>query len=290
MASIADYPDAVERIVSPDNDSDLSDGATSKEEVKRELSDRGENRLTDELIENLADAIVTEGDLRDLVEGADELPDQQTLESLAEIADEYDLGDRTGEIAEQVADDILTEEELTDLASDKATNDEIREAIEQSDSTVLGPDVSDIVEDTGTVEDVLDEIDTPTPTEEQIEEIAEQVTDDSGRSEIVADRAAEETTTQEQFNSEVAQSVGEETPDDISTGVGVLSDESGEAVAVFGGTSESRREQAADSLEGDVQDLGGNVNEALGQIEQVESGSGVEARINGQTITEVSPE
>lgn len=290
MATIADYPDAVERIVSPDSDDELPETATSKEEVKRELRDRGENRLTDELIENLADAVATEEDLRELVAGADELPDQETLESLAEIADEYDMGDRASEIAEQVADDILTEEELDEITSENPTTDEIREAIEQSDSTVLGPDISDIVEQTATVEDVLDEIDSPTPTEEQIEEIAERVADDPERSGIVADQAREETVTQEQFNSEVSQSVGQETPDDISTGVGVLSDDSGEAVAVFGGTSEDRREQAAESLGGDVQDLGGNVNEALGQIEQVETGSGVEAQINGQTITAVTPE
>jgi hypothetical protein len=289
MATIADYPDAVERIVSPDNDSDLSDGATSKDEVKRELRDRGEHRLTDELVENLADAVATEGDLRELVEGADELPDQETLESLAEVADEYDMDARASEIAEQVADDILTEEELDEITSENPTTDEIREAIEQSDSDVLGPDISDIVEQTTTVEDVLDEIDTPTPTEDQIEDIAEQLADDE-RSGIVADQATAETVTQEQFNSQVAQSVGQETPEDISTGVGVLSDDSGEAVAVFGGTSESRREQAAESLGGDVQDLGGDVNDALGQIEQVESGNGVKAQLDGQTITEITPE
>jgi len=147
---------------------------------------------------------------------------------------------------------------------------------------------------------VLDEIDSPTPTEEQIEEIAEQVTDDAGRSGIVADRAAEETATQEQFNAEVAQSVGQELPDDTTTGVGVIEDTDGNVVGVFGGTSGTsgrgsdpdmnRRDEVLQDMPDDVRDLGGSAREVVDRIEKVETGNGVEARIDGQTIREVSPE
>lgn len=291
MPTIVDSaPDAVRRIAFPDDDPDLSDDATTEQEIIDELQDRGEARLVDDTIANVAEAIVTEEDVKELVSGGDEIPDSDIIKSLTEVADEYGMGDRADAVADAVADEILTTDEFRELIQNQATEQEVQDAIEESDSELVGPDIEEVVEETPTVSDVLDATDETTPSRDELEDIADDLIEDNDRAGVVVDRAADETVTQEQFNSEVAQTVDQQTPDDISTGVGVLSDSDGNEVAVFGGTSPDRREQVADNLGGDVQDLGGNVNDALGSIEQVETGGGVEAQIDGRTIAEINPE
>ena len=263
MADISDYPDAVDRIV----DAHVGPDATTRPEILDALDAVGP-QITDEVAEGIADAIVTEERLLAAIEASGEIPSDAEVDVLGEIADEYDMDDRQREVVDAVRSRIATRESIeAEIESSQATTvDEIVDAAEAA-GEIRGGTVDDVIEETVSLEDVVDALDPDsrdvyrTDVEAEVGEqsAGKPVAASSDRLEAVESEAAESigAPTQEAVERARAQAIvsGDQlTPADVvedttaQPPVTVVTDEAGEPVVATGGPGGETSQRVADEL------------------------------------------
>jgi hypothetical protein len=149
--TVAEYPDAVDRIV----DAEVRPGSTTRSEVVRDV--RGKSpQLTEEVAEDLADAIVTEERVIGAIETSGEVPTEAEIEAISAVSDDYDMSDRVQAVADRVSANVATVEEIEGAVSDRARQsdqlfrEEIEGAIdslEQQGQQIVGSDRETVVQE-----------------------------------------------------------------------------------------------------------------------------------------------
>jgi hypothetical protein len=146
MASIADYPAALRRIV----DADIPDDATTRDEILSFLRSSDAPQITPENAADAADAITSYEDVVAAIENTGEIPRSEEIDSIARALDEYDL-DLTDEVVEDVSGDIATREDFEDAvrSSDPTFREDVEDAVDSVSSSkdVVGGSTDDIVDD-----------------------------------------------------------------------------------------------------------------------------------------------
>jgi hypothetical protein len=146
MASIADYPAALRRIV----DADVPDDATTRDEILSYLRSSDAPQITPENAADAADAITTYEDVIAAIENSSEIPRMEEIDSIARALDKYDL-DLTDAVVDDVSGDIASKEDFENAVSDAdpTFREDVQEAVESVSSSkdVVGGSADEIVDD-----------------------------------------------------------------------------------------------------------------------------------------------
>lgn len=263
MATIADYPDAVDRIAG-----DLDPGATTEAEIEAIL--RGDSpQLTDDVVSNLADAIVTEDDVVEAIDASGQIPEDDEIEAIAELSDQYEQGDRVESVSEAVRDRVATVEDI----------DQSVEAERPSDGPMFKEDVEDGVRSVASEKEIRG----ASP-----EDVVETEAQERGAPSETSFRSASASATQpDDAVSPKDLGIGEQ-----STPVNVIRDSSGEAVVAFGGSGEIDGQPAGEAVAESIgAEYAGTGTDALESIEQDFDVSGTGESVNltfrGRSVGEV---
>lgn len=259
MATIADYQDAVSRIgeqIPPD--------AETEQDIKSALRNQDDPQLTDNVIDNISEAIISSGDLIEGLSQLGDAPTESEIDALADAIDEYDMGQRADSIAESVADEVVTQSDIS-------------EAIEQrSDSGQLFK------------EDISAAVDQASDGKEIVGTSAEQITQDRAQEEGAPSRSdvRRERAQAAAPDNSVTPANREDLSSNSKTPVNLIESNDGEVIGAVGGVSQGgvSPEQTAEELGVDY--LGG-IEEVAGSAEITGSGESVDIEIAGEKVGEV---
>lgn len=255
--TVADYEDAVRRITRKEVDPN----ATTKAEVRQALRSADVPQLTDKVIDNFVDAIVTEDRVIQAIEENGELPSSREIDDMVELADDYQLDDRVEAVAQEVHDTVATVEDVRTAVA----------ANQPSDRPMLREDVE------SAVDQVADQ-------KVFAGESPDEVASEQAREVGAPSRSDYEDAQREALSADtVTPAKREDIPNSSDTPVSVIRDESGDpvlAVGIGAGAEAVAEETGAEAFTGSPQDL---------QSEMEVSGSGETADITlrGQKIGEV---
>ena len=129
--TVADYPDAVKRIVG----AEVPDDATTEAEVRAALAGAEGSQVTRDVADNVTDNVLTEERVRDAIENSGELPSENEISAIADASDDYDMGDRVAEVSDAVSDNVATVEDVEGAVDSVAETQEF-----------VGADADDVVE------------------------------------------------------------------------------------------------------------------------------------------------
>ena len=263
--TVADYPDAVRRIV----ETDVPVDATTQAEVRRALSTYGgaqvnaEDRDGNTVADNVADQIVTEDRLVQEFEAAGVLPSESDISKAAQALDDYDFDGRAEAVAEATQDRVATVEDVERAVSER------RE--QARDRPTFREDVE------GAVDSVSQDKEFVGQSEDAVADQKARETGAPSRTEY--QRQAAQTVAQaDTVNpSEVVEDTGSETP------VQIIRSESGEAVAATGGPGGEVSQQVADEIGAEYL----SAEEVTGEMRTAGSGDSVDLTLRGRKIGEV---
>jgi hypothetical protein len=221
----------------------------------------GSPQLTPEVINGVVANSVTEERVLEELEGSSDLPSEDAIESIAEFADDYDQGDRVGEVADAVADRVATVEDVdravqerVDSSGDRPTfREEVQTAVDSVDGEIVGPSADEV-------------------TSAKAQEIGAPSESDFQRSRAQTVAQAETVTP-----SDVLDDTGAQTP------VQVIEDESGEAVAATGGPSDEIGQRVADEIGAEYR----STSDVVDEFNVSGSGSSVDVTLRGRKVGEV---
>lgn len=257
--TVADYPDAVRRIVAADVPAD----ATTEADVERALKEANQPQFTSDVIEGMVDGVLTEERVRDAIQNSGELPSENEISRFADASDDYDLDDRVAAVSDAVADDVATVEQV-----DRA----VRERQEQAgDRPMFREDVE------GAVDSVSEEREFVGASPDDVAD--EQARDLGAPSRTNYERAAAQTVAQADSvtPSDVVEGTGSKTP------VQVIRGESGEPVAATGGPGGEVSRQVADEIGAEYM----SADEVTSEMRTAGSGDRVDLTLRGRKIGEV---
>lgn len=265
MATVADYPDAVQRIV----ESDVPADATTTAEVQAAIAAAGGPQINAQdtngrtVGDNIADVVITEERVIDTIESTGELPTEGKIDAITSAADDYGMGDRVESVSGEVSDRVATVEEVNQ-AIDAARRS-------KGDQPTFR-------------EDVESAVDSLADRQEFVGESPDQVASEQAR-EVGAptrqnfDQAAIQTVTQETVTPSEESGI----ESDVTTPIPVVRDQSGDVVGVQSAGSRQAAEQVAESVDAEV--IGGP--EAFG----LDQGEGrATLTLDGRPIREVDVE
>lgn len=260
MATVADYEDAVRRIVRADVPAD----ATDAQAVFDALGGSDSPQVTPEIAAEIADSIVTTDRVRDAIESTGELPSEGEIDAIAAVSDDYGLGDRADRVADDVRDQVVTAERV-----DAAVSDRVDQA---SDRPTFREDVAGAVDAAG-------------QDREFVGQSASEVTDQQAR-----DLGAPARSNYERAAAQTVAQADSVTPSDVVDGTEaktpaqVIRSESGEAVAVTGGPGGEVSRQVAEQMGAEYM----SASEVTGEMRTAGSGgSTVDLTLRGRKVGEV---
>ena len=305
--TVADYEDAVRRIVR----ADVSPESTSQREILEDLRDAEAPQITEEIARDIAESTVSEERVIEAIEASGEIPSAPELAALTNVADDYDLTDRQDAVLDAVRDRVATTGDLERaIERDRPlTEREAAAAVDGIGKEIRGADRQEVVDSIVTVEDVTDRVDPSSSSEPVFREDVENVADDMAldsrvgdseeRLDAVTDAASREigAPSREEFNRARTQALGGSTdyvtPNELGVSdrksqIGVVRDESGDAVGVVGGTNADDRRGVADELGAD---------RVFDDLNELQDSMGLEQRsgeayvtLDGQRLREVDVE
>lgn len=236
MPDVSDYPDAVRRIL----DADVPADAVTKAEIAAALGAANAPQITGEVAEGVADNALTVDLIRDAIETTGELPTEDEIASMTDVADAYDMEDRREAVEDASKQRFATVEDV------RVSVESEREQARSEGEPVFREDVEDAISDV-----------------EQSKELVGASRDDvvDGESRRVG------APSRQAFSRARTQAIasGEQvSPSDVgvsdrSTPVSVLRNEAGDAVGVVGGSRAEDRQGVAEQVGTDR--VFGNVNE-----------------------------
>lgn len=251
---ISDYEDAMDRIMS----ADVPPDATGRGEVARALSESGP-QVTLEVANNVANAVLTEEQVREALDGQGSLPSEGLVDSASQGLSDYSDESRRQRVAEEVKNAIVLERDIDEainrdrsrLPSESEIEQDIAEATSGKDW--IGQDRSARIDrataNTVTLEDVADRLNQPRdslPTESEIQDEVRRAVSGKrlpGVSESqIADQVRDEIVTEEEVLDDLDQSAGPVFREDVE---GAIESQSGE----LGGTTV---ETATDEIAGEL--------------------------------------
>jgi len=251
MATIADYPPALKRIL---DSVDVGD-ATTKDEIEQALRDDSP-QLTPENASDAADALTTYEDVVAAIESSGELPTSDEVDSIAQALDRYDV-DLTDEVVDDVLDDIAVREDVEAAVQDEdpTFREDVEEAVEGVDGDFVGGDKDEVTQ-----------------------ELAQQA-GAPDRQSVVNEVAGAEGASADSFDAEGVEGAGQ---------VQVIRGSSGDAVSVVAsGASESDARAVADSLGATYEGSGASgLQSVADNVEPEGSGGSAELRLRGRKIGE----
>ena len=249
--TVADYDDAVRRIA----EADVPDDATTEEEVRRALRDADAPQVTGEVADGIADSILTEDRVIEAIEASGELPGEDEIDAIVNVSDDYGMDDRVESVEAGVRDRVATREDVTrsinERREQKGSRPTFREDVEAA--------VDSVAERKQIVGEGPAEI-----TQERSRELG-------APSEQEFDRARTRTIAQgEQVSpSEIGVS-------DRKTPVSVVTNDSGEAVGVVGGSNAEDRRGVAEHV---------GANRVFDSINDLENSFGLDQSPGRATLT-----
>jgi hypothetical protein len=255
---VSDYGDAVERIVG----ADVPDGSTTQAEIESALRDSDSPQVTPKVAQDLADAVVTEGDVIEGLSQLGRVPTEGEIEAVAQAGDEYDL-ERASDVANSVRETVATMREIEEAVGQTASESEqiFREDIEQAvdglDKHIVGESQDQVVQRNA------EEQGAPRRSDVRRERAQAAAPDDAV---TPADR--------------------EDLSSDSNTPINIIEGSDGEPVGAVGGASQGgvSPEETAEEL--GVEYLGG-IQEVAESVEISGSGSSVDLEIAGERVGEV---
>lgn len=258
--TVAEYPDAVQRIVA----AHVDPGLTTRQQVQSALSGASAPQVTDEVARDMVDAVVTEERVIEAIESTGEVPREAEIDAITSVSDDYDMDDRVREVAAAVEGRVVTLEEVERAVSDRRVpgRPTFREEVETA----------------------VDEV---SSRKELVGASADEVVSDQAR-EIGAPR-------ENDFRREAAQTVAQSeqiTPSDVVEGtsaktpVQVIRDTAGNPVAATGGPSDEIGSQVAEQVGADYM----STEEVVSEINTEGTGDSVSLTLRGRKVGEVRVE
>jgi len=238
MADVSDYPDAVRRIL----DANVDPGAVTEAEIAAALSASNAPQVTREVAQGVAQNALTVDMIREAVETTGEVPTEAELESMAAVADKYDMQDRVEAVSDASKQRFATFEDI------RVSVEAERETAQSQGEPVFREDVDDAIAGVEQRKELVGQsrdqvVDTEAtrvgaPTRQQFE-----------RAEVQAVAQGEQVSPKEAGVS------------DRSTPVSVITSQSGETLGVVGGSRAEDRQGVAEQVGTDrvfesVDDLG----------------------------------
>jgi hypothetical protein len=153
--TIADYPDAVDRIVA----ANVDPNATTEQQVQQALRAANAPQVTREVADMVADEVLTEERVLAAIEGSGEVPSDGEIEAIAAVSDDYDMTDRQAQVAAAIREQVVTVEDVeraTQRAVESAEREDrptFKEDIETAldsetgDKQLLGGEESTVVDE-----------------------------------------------------------------------------------------------------------------------------------------------
>ena len=263
--TIADYPDAVDRIMN----AHVDDSATTEAEVRAALRGAGGPQVTPQVADGIVGSVLTEDRVIEAIEASGELPSADEIDSITSVVDDYDMGDRVDSVSAGVEERVATREDVESA---------VQERVQQTRAENR-PTFREDVE--SAVSEVSSEKELRGATASEV--AGEQAREVGAPSRQEFDRARTRTIAQgEQVNpSEIGVS-------DRSTPVSVITNDRGDAVGVVGGSRAEDRQGVAEEVGTDrVFDSVTELEESFG-LEQSERGATL--TIDGESVGEVDIE
>jgi hypothetical protein len=225
MADVSDYPDAVRRIL----DANVDPGAVTEAEIAAALSASNAPQVTREVAQGVAENALTVDMIREAVETTGEVPTEAELDSMAAVADKYDMQDRVEAVSDASKQRFATVEDI------RVSVEAERETAQSQGEPVFREDVNDAIASV-----------------EQRKELVGQSRDQVVESESRRVGAP----TRQQFERAEVQAVaqGEQVSpkeagvSDRSTPVSVITSQSGETLGVVGGSRAEDRQGVAEQV------------------------------------------
>lgn len=256
--TVADYEDAVRRIVSGNVDPE----STTREEVMKDLVDVNDPQVTREVAEGIVENVLTEDRVIEAIESTGELPTEGEIEAIVNVSDDYNMHTRQASVSRQIRQNLATVEDVQQAVRERQVSGRptFREEVETAVQQV-------------------------SESKRFVGESPEQVTQEQAL-EVGAPREAD-------FRREAAQTVARSeqvTPAEVLEGtsaktpVQVIRDSSGEAVAATGGPSAETGSRVADHL--GVEYL--TTEQVVQEMSTEGSGETVSLTLRGRAVGEVS--
>lgn len=264
---ISEYPDAVDRIVG----AEVPPDATTDRQVMDALRGAEAPQINRQVAQNLRDSVLTEDKILDAIDSSGELPTEGEIDSMSEIADQYDMSDRQQEVAEAVEQRVVTREQIDRALSDSDPS--------RTDEPVFREDIEEAVED------AIGRSEMRGASEEQVIDEAASELGAPSRQEF---QAAQARTISESSDTSPAEVIDNPTEiDGIGAGtaeqaVPTIRDESGEIVAVSG-ANETVGQAIADEIGAEYRSLG----ELQESIDLEQSRGRAEVTIDSNTVREI---
>lgn len=299
MPTIADYPPAVRRIMDPDSGESVPEDMTDRNDVFQFLRNREDSRVDANIAANVADAVVTSEDVTELIDNSGQVPTEDVVDAMANVADNYEMDARAEAVGETVSEDVATVESIEAEIADRGatTNAQVREAVESA-GDVRGPDggTPEVVESIPTVESVTAEAspDDGPVFREDIEAAADSIASESpvetDTAEVVQEAAVDAgAPTRSQFRQEGVEALTQnqvevtsdsfEDYDGAGERVSTVESEGGETIGVVG----SGKAADAVAAETGARTLSGGTTGP--NAFDVEQGDGsAELQLDGQTV------
>lgn len=138
MPTVADYEDAVRRIVKANVDPD----ATTKAEVERALAGSEAPQVTREVAEGVADNVLTTDKVVSAIDASGELPSEGEIDAVVSVSDDYDMSDRVRAVSDEVRDTVATVEDVEravrERQGQRGNQPTFREHVESAVDSVAG--------------------------------------------------------------------------------------------------------------------------------------------------------
>lgn len=252
MASIADYPGALARIL----DADVPDDATTKDEIESALRSSSAPQITASNASDAAEAVTTVEDVVAAVENSGEVPTASEIDSIAQALDQYGL-DRTDAVVDDVQDSIAVREDIEEAVRDEdpTFKDEVEKAVKSVDGDIVGGSE---------------------------ESVAQQMAQQAGapdRQSVVNEVANSERASARSFDADGVEGTGQ---------VQVIRDSDGDAVSVVGsGASEADAQAVASSLGARYEGSGEEgLRNVVDNVEPEGRGGSARLKLRGRVIGE----
>jgi hypothetical protein len=262
MATVADYSDAVERIIDK-----VDDDSTTEEEIRQDLRQEGGPQLTDKVISNLFDAIGTESDVIESLESMDGLPSSGEIDSIADVLDQYDTG-KSESVSDAVRERVATIEDVQSAVAeavsgtDQPRREDIESAVSSVDGEIVGPSVSDVTTSQAQEQGAPAESDVRRESAQVVQQAGlqpDQVLDDPTELDGVAEGTA-------------------------SSDVPVVRNQNGQVVGLAGARTDELGEAMADEIGAEYL---GSITSVASELETTGSGESVDLELRGETVGSV---
>lgn len=258
--TVADYDEAVKRI-----GEQVPIDAETESDIRQALRDSNDPQLTDNVIDNMADALVSTGDVIEALSQLGETPTDDEIDSISDALDEYEMDDRADSIAESVSEEVVTESDIEEAvgARKNSTDQLYREDIEEA------------------VEEISEEKEIVGTSEEQITQSRAEQEGAPARSDVQRARAQAANP-----DDAVTPADRDDLSSDSNTPLNIIEGSDGEPVGAVGGASQGgvSPDQTAEEL--GVEYLGG-IEDVAGSTEISGSGESVDLEIAGSKVGEV---